>query len=113
MTTLFRAVSLSFLCLTFLATSASAEGAWVLWSQTLRTSLPPMESWSADATFETKADCEKKARAEWEKIKREREKFKKRVEELERSGGGGAPPAVRLKVVCLPATVDPREPKGK
>jgi hypothetical protein len=108
-----RSVLLLLLCLTVFATSASAERAWVLWSQTLRTTVPPIEYWSADAAFQTKADCEKKAHAEYEKIKREHEEFKKKVEELEKSRGGGTPPAVRLKVVCLPDTVDPRGAKTR
>jgi hypothetical protein len=69
-----------------LATSASAECAWVLWGRLMQ---PPTQSpmtFTPLSAWTGKADCEKeRARPE-------------------------IPPAVLL---CLPDTVDPRGPKGK
>ncbi len=59
------------------------------------------------AAYGSKADCETKAREEHEKIRQEREDFKKEADERLRSGRG-LPVGVRLGVVCLPDTVDPR-----
>ena len=76
------------------ATSASAECAWVLWSQTLvlapatAPGIDPMQrarlSWGPERAYKNQVDC---------------------VRALETQKEG--------KWLCLPDTVDPRGPKGK
>jgi len=77
-----------------LATSASAECAWVLWQE-----LPVASGgWTLDtgreSAFPTKKACEKRLRT--------------RIEAFAQATTG-----MRPFLVCLPDTVDPRRPKGK
>src|SRR5262249_25223218 len=85
-----------------LASSASAECAWVLWKQTVNMVValaPPAQRdlsqlliWETQSTFETKQVCD-------DALEGERRRLKE----------SGADP----KLVCLPDTVDPRGPRGK
>lgn len=105
-----RLVLILALALAF-APSAAAECAWVLWSQTFITASMKEPQLTPMAAYGSKADCETRAREEHEKVKQERDDFEKEAAERGRSGRG-MPFGVRLGVVCLPDTVDPR-PRGK
>ena len=71
------------------ATSASAEGAWVLWGQT-------QDPWGALETVRLGDGLSREA-CEQERSSREKEQSALRM----------------VSYACLPDTVDPRGPKGK
>jgi hypothetical protein len=80
----------TFCSLFVLATSASAEGAWVLWGQT-------QDPWGAVAVVRLGGGLSREA-CEQERNNREKD----------------PPEALRMAAYsCLPDTVDPRGPKGK
>jgi hypothetical protein len=101
-------ILLALLCLLALATSASAEGAWVLWKQTTS----PVVSWELIGAHATMKECSQHL-VEFALF-------------LSQKEGYVVPGLIegattvnlhnerdRVSFFCLPDNVDPRGPKGK
>jgi hypothetical protein len=95
---------LALLCLLTLATSAHAEGAWILWM------MGASSPWDSIGTFPTREQCVGALRQEAQAV----EKLGLKVTEDVPGGSFAATDADRdIRGQCLPDTMDPRGPKGK
>ena len=97
-------------CLLALATSASADCAWVLWIQSVGLSAPSRE-WVVQAALQTHSDCSKKL-DEREALARKQGDWSA----IERNAPTDLFLSAGMSITswkCLPDTVDPRGPKGK
>lgn len=92
------------LILLTLVTSASAEGAWVLWM------MGASSPWDSTGTFPTREQCVEALHQQAQAV----EKLGLRVAEDAPGGSFAATDADRdIHGQCLPDTEDPRGPKGK
>jgi len=91
------------------ATSASAECAWVLWVYTSST-VSGLENRDVDSAHSTRSECD-------EAVERNAAILKKRGFDVKGGFRGsyeaiGTKGASMWRYLCLPDTVDPRGPKG-
>ncbi len=108
-------ILLAMFCLLALATSASAECAWVLWNNLSFTD-GPTGHLTISGAFETRADCQPAARRAYEMMGAPPEIVDALIENPERGWSAKAKDGRTTVLVlnrCLPDTVDPRGPKGK
>jgi hypothetical protein len=93
-----------------LATSASAECAWVLWAEIIRGTGLAKIGYEVNAAYPTQRECDAM-------IQRTAAAFKKKYPGSSVSAQPNEvlieDPLSQMRYFCVPDTVDPRGPKGK
>ncbi len=102
-----RIVLATLCCLLAVATSASAEGAWILWSQPY---LPSRGAWILQTAYPTAAECMKALDDSARTLLVKTERINPTTLFVMTTVDGVL---YGFQWQCFPDTIDPRGPKGK
>jgi hypothetical protein len=126
MTTRWPSIIIALLCLLAIATSAFAEGAWVLWSQPFEFNLDDLKksdlnrSWDPMDASATEAGCRRRMKETIEAVRQmyvgqygNAADFLSVGEDSYAATIPFMQTRISARLLCLPDTVDPRGPTGK